>query len=409
MSRVLILIPATTYRADALLGAAARLGVDVVVGTNRQQALESIPGTATLTLDFEDQDASLRAITARHAEQPLTAILGPDDETALLAATAAAYLELAGNPPAAVITARDKFRLRQQLAASNIPGPEFWSVTPADIEQLAHQVPYPCVVKPTFLSASRGVIRADSPDELVRAADRIVRLFDQPDVRERGPAEDRRLLIESYLPGVEVAIEGLLVDGTMRLLAIFDKPDPLEGPFFEETLYTTPSRLPEREQRAAVDTTEAAIAALGLTHGPIHAELRIHEGAAMLLEVAPRSIGGRCGAVLRFGAEISLEELVMRAALGYDVHGLARESSAAGVMMIPIPRAGTLRCVEGLAAARSVKGIDEVKISILRGQAVVPLPEGNRYLGFIFARAAEPSDVEAALRCAHAQLRFAID
>ena len=409
MPRVLILIPATTYRADALLGAAARLGVDVVVGTNRHQALESLPGTATLTLDFEDPVASWRAIAARHAQQPLSAILGPDDETTLLAATAAANLGLAGNPPAAVIMARDKFRLRQRLAASDILGPKFWSVAPSDIQQLAYEVPYPCVIKPTFLSASRGVIRADSPDELLCAADRIVRLLDQPDVRERRPTGGHRLLIESYLPGVEVAVEGLLVDGTMRLLAIFDKPDPLEGPFFEEALYITPSRLPEREQQAAVDTTEAAIAALGLTHGPVHAELRIHEGAAMLLEVAPRSIGGRCGGVLRFGAEISLEELVMRAALGYDVDGLTRESSAAGVMMIPIPRAGTLRSVEGLAAARSVTAIDEVKISILSGQAVVPLPEGNRYLGFIFARAAEPSDVEVALRGAHAQLRFVID
>ena len=409
MPRVLILIPATTYRAEALLTAAAHLDVDVVIGTNRHQALESLPGTATLTLDFEDHQASRRAIAALHRERPLTAIVGPDEETTLLAATAAADLGLAGNPPAAVSAARHKLRMRQRLAAADIPGPEFWSVAIDDIGRLASKISYPCVIKPTFLSGSRGVIRADSPEELLLAAARVGRLLDEPDVRERAPTDGRRLLIESYLTGVEAAVEGLLVDGALRVLAVFDKPDRLEGPFFEETLYTTPSRLTDPEQRAAVDATEAAIEALELSHGPVHAEVRIYQGRATLLEVAPRNIGGRCGRVLRFAAQISLEELVLRAALGYPVDGLVREGSAAGVMMIPIPRAGTLRGVEGLAEARAISGIDEVTVSILQGQAVTPLPEGNRYLGFIFARAARPSNVEAALRHAHAQLRFTID
>ena len=409
MPSVLILLPTTTYRAEALLSAATKLSIDVVVGTNRHQALESLPGTATLTLDFQDDDTSLRAISAWHARQPLTAILGPDDETTLLAAKAAAHLGLTGNPPMAVTMARDKLQLRQRLAAVNIPGPKFWSGAPADIEQLANEVPYPCVIKPTFLSASRGVIRANSRDELLLATARIIKLLNQPDVLERCPTSGQQLLIESYLPGIEVAIEGLLVDGSMHLLAIFDKPDRLEGPFFEETLYITPSRLSATDQRAAVDVTEAAIAALGLIHGPVHAEVRIQHGHANLLEIAPRSIGGRCGRALRFGAKISLEELVLHAALGYEVGDLVREPEAAGVMMIPIPHAGTLRGVEGLAAARAIRGIDEVTISILTGQAVVPLPEGNRYLGFIFARGQGPAGVENALRRAHAQLTFKIE
>ncbi|HJO04594.1 MAG TPA: ATP-grasp domain-containing protein [Acidobacteriota bacterium] len=409
MPSVLILIPATTYRAEALLAVAAQLGLDVVVGTNRHQALEALPGTATLTLDFADEEASRKAISAWHDKQPLAAILGPDEETTLLAASAAEDLGLAGNPPPAVAAARDKLRMRQQLATAGVPGPKFWNALPADIETLANEVTYPCVIKPTFLSASRGVIRANSPDELLRATARIVELLEQPDVRERRPEDADELLIESYLPGVEVAVEGLLTDGALHLLAIFDKPDPLEGPYFEETVYTTPSRLPEHEQRAAVDATETAAAALGLSHGPVHAEVRINEGQAKLLEIAPRSIGGRCGRVLRFGTDISLEEVVMRAALGYDVGSLMREPAAAGVMMILIPQDGTLRKVEGLTTARSVQGIVEITVSILRGQAVVPLPEGNRYLGFICARGATPSDVEASLRRAHAQLRFTID
>ncbi len=409
MPRVLILIPATTYRAEALLTAADRVGAEVVIGTNRRQALESLPGTATLTLDFADLDGTSRAIAAHHDEQPLDAILGPDEETMLLAAAAAADLGLAGNPPQAVATAGDKLLFRQRLDAAGLPGPKYWGATGTQIDRLATEVPYPCVIKPTFLSASRGVIRVDSAEQLLGAAARITALLDTPEIRQRAPIAGHQLLIESYLPGTEVAVEGLLMGGVMQVLAVFDKPDPLEGPFFEETLYTTPSRLPDEHRRTVVAATEAAIVALGLSHGPIHAEVRLHDGQATVLEVAPRSIGGRCGRVLRFGTGISLEELILRAALGYGVDDLSRESAAAGVMMIPIPYAGTLRGVEGLETARSIIGIEEVTISILRGQAVVPLPEGNQYLGFIFARAETPDAVESVLRRAHTALRFTID
>ncbi len=409
MPRVLILIPATTYRAEALLTAAAQLEADVVIGTNRRQALQSLPGVTTMTLDFADQRASRQAIAALHAERPLAAILGPDEETTLLAAAAAAELGLPGNPPEAVATARDKLLFRRRLDASGIPGPRYWSGGPADIERLANEVTYPCVIKPTFLSASRGVIRADSPTQLRRAVERIAALLDSLEARDRGANKIHQLLVETYLPGIEVAVEGLLMNGTLHVLAVFDKPDPLDGPFFEETLYVTPSRLPDRQRRAVVNATQAAVDALGLCHGPVHAEMRLHDGQATLLELAPRSIGGRCGRVLRFGTGISLEELVLRAALGYEIDDLGRERAAAGVMMIPIPGAGTLRGVEGLGAARSIAGVEELTISILNGQPVVPLPEGNQYLGFIFARAETPAAVESALRRAHAALRFTID
>jgi biotin carboxylase len=270
---------------------------------------------------------------------------------------------------------------------------------------------FPCVLKPLVLSASRGVIRADDEAGFVAAVERIRAILRAPDVAEMGQGTDA-ILVEGFVPGLEVALEGLLEAGVLRTLALFDKPDPLDGPFFEETIYVTPSRLPEPTQRAVEHVTAQAARALGLTDGAVHCELRLTPAAAglrpVVLEIAARSIGGLCGRTLRFGTGMSLEELILRRALGRPVPSFERERVAAAVMMIPIPRGGVLEEVRGLDEARGVPHIEDVTISIPKGGEVVPLPEGSRYLGFIFSRAATPAEAEAALREAHRHLRFEI-
>jgi biotin carboxylase len=240
------------------------------------------------------------------------------------------------------------------------------------------------------------VIRCDTPAELDAARARIARFWDGP------------LLVEEYVPGVEVALEGLLRDGTLEVLAVFDKPDPLEGPYFEETIYVTPSRLPDETITSVVTATARAAAAIGLTEGPVHAEVRVHGDRIWVIEVAARSIGGLCGRTLRFGAGISLEEVILRHALGMSLDGLDRERAAAGVMMLPITRAGTLRDVRGRDEALAVPGVVGLEITVPPGRAVVPLPDGDRYLGFLFARAETPAAVEDALREGAARLDIVV-
>ncbi|HLH25506.1 MAG TPA: ATP-grasp domain-containing protein [Chloroflexota bacterium] len=397
-----------TYRATAFLQAARRLGVAVVVGSERRQALaRHAPGT-TLALDLRHPDRAARQIAAFAAARPLAAVVGVDDDTTLVAAVAAEALGLPHNPVAAVRASRDKYVARQRFAAAGLPSPRFARVPlDADPGEAARAAPYPCVLKPIALAASRGVIRADDPAEFVQAFRRIAAML------AADGAGQTHLLVESFLPGPEVALEGLLLDGALRVLALFDKPDPLDGPYFEETLYVTPSRLPATTRAAIAATAGRAAAALGLRDGPLHAELRVGDGGPYVLEVAARSIGGLCSNALRFGTGLSLEELILRHALA--AHAGAgeavlpeREACAAGVLMLPIPRAGTLRAVRGRAEALTVPGVEEVTITIPLGQPVVPLPEGDRYLGFVFARAATPAAVEAALREAHRRLGFVI-
>jgi biotin carboxylase len=269
-------------------------------------------------------------------------------------------------------------------------------------------VKYPCVLKPTFLAASRGVIRADDPAQFLEAWRRIARILKDPAVAARGGDAAAQILVEDFVPGEEVALEGLLTRGELRVLALFDKPDLLNGPFFEETIYVTPSRHAAAVQEACAGAAKAAALALGLREGPIHAEIRVDGSRACVIEIAARSIGGLCSRTLRFGTGMSLEELILRHALGREIPGAERDAAAAGVMMIPIPGAGILQEVRGLDAARGVPGIEEVTISAHVGSRIVPLPEGDRYLGFIFSRAATPQRAEAALREGHARLEFRI-
>jgi biotin carboxylase len=404
MNRVLLLTTPNTYRAQAFLAAAERLGVEVVIAIDMQAELAESWGQQ-LGLDFQRIEQAVAAIVAFAAERPLNAIIAVDDSGSLLAARASATLGLAHNAPDAAEAARDKFLMRTLLARAGVPSPPFQRYsTGDDLPALAEQIEYPCVVKPLRLNGSRGVIRANNPREFVAAARRLAALLETIDPMP-GP---KPFLAEQFIPGFEVALEGLLDHGALQVLALFDKPDPLDGPFFEETLYVTPSRLPEMTQAAITRCAADAAAALGLREGPMHAELRVNDQGPWIVELAGRSIGGLCSKTLRFGTDVALEELILRQACGLPIESTDRTSVAGGVIMIPIPGAGLLKRVEGVAEAAAVSGIEEVDITARVNYPIVPLPEGDSYLGFIFARGATPDEVEAALRESHSRLRFQI-
>jgi biotin carboxylase len=409
MDRLLLLLPTTTYRTEDFLAAARTLGVDVVCASEKPSTLEAHVPDHLLTLDFADPDAAAARVAAFAGRRPLNAVVGVDDLTTVAAAAIAERLGLRSSAVAAVTAARDKHQMRQCLAAAGVPIPRFRRIALKDDPFLAARgVAFPCVLKPLALSASRGVIRANTIDQFIAAFRRIAALLQREDVEVGGNAA-QFLLAEEYIPGVEVALEGLLVGGTLHTLALFDKPDPLEGPFFEETIYVTPSRLPASIQDAIQRVSASACAALGLGEGPVHAEMRVNDAGPFMLEVAARSIGGLCSRTLRFGTGMTLEEIILRHALRWPIDTLTRQRQPAGVMMLPIPRAGRLRAVRGTDAAAAVPGIEEVTITAHVGQPIVPLPEGWQYLGFLFARADTPDAVEAALRDAHARLVFEID
>ncbi|MDP3774022.1 MAG: ATP-grasp domain-containing protein [Gemmatimonadales bacterium] len=409
--RLLLLLPTTTYRAAAFVEAARRLDIDLTVASDHVSVFAAAQPTGLMALDFAHPERAAGEVRGFAATHPVDAVFGVDDDTAVVAAVIAEALGLRHNPVPATFAARDKHRQRVLLTHAGLPVPAFalHAVT-ADAAQVAREARYPCVLKPLRLAASRGVIRANDPAELVTAFQRIVRILEEPEAAACGePA--RQILVEEFVPGGEVALEGLLAEGRLRLLALFDKPDPLDGPFFEETIYVTPSRLPDASQRAIAECAERAALALGLTSGPIHAELRVNERGPWVIEVAARPIGGRCGAVLRFGegkGSSSLEELLLRHALGLPIASFERERAASGVMMIPTPRAGVLTEVRGVDEARAVPGVDDVVITAHRGQRLVPLPEGSRYPGFIFARGDTPEAVTRALRSAHGTLEFVV-
>jgi biotin carboxylase len=398
----LLLIGATTgYQTRVFAKAAEDLGFELLLATDRCHVLDDPWGDHAIALRFEDPEAAAQVLAA---EARMDGIVAVGDRPAYLAALAAERLGIPYNSPDSVLACRNKFIAREQFRAAGLLVPHFHRVTLADGPELAAQTaPYPCVLKPLGLSASRGVIRANDPREFVAAFRRIESLLRDPDILRLHDAQDRFIQVESFIEGREFALEGILTAGKLRVLAIFDKPDPLNGPYFEETIYVTPSREPAQTQREIIRTTESAVKALGLTRGPVHAEMRVNRRGVWMLEVAARPIGGLCAHVLP-----GLEELILRHAAGDDVSSVAMAEDAAGVMMIPIPREGIYFATEGLEQARSQPGIEDVIITAKEGQKLVPLPDGASYLGFIFARGESPDRVEQALRASHAHLRFEI-
>ncbi len=407
----MLLIPSKSYRTPDFMKAARKLDIEVVVGSDQSNPLQERRPGRQIALSFADPDAGADQIEAFAERFPLDTIVAVDDAGTRLAARASRRLELPHNPVAAVEATRNKALLRQALAAAGLASPKWWVVAmAADPREVAQSLEFPVVIKPLALSASRGVIRADGAAEFVEAFERVRRILSEPaSAVECGAELAGSVLIEGYIPGVEVSVEGLLTSGRLHTLAIFDKPDPLEGPFFEETIYVTPSRLPGEDQGRVIEAAERACAALGLRDGPIHAEIRVNEAGAYPIDIAARSIGGLCSRTLSFGAGMSLEELILRHAIGAGVPSFDREPVAAGVMMIPIPAAGRLKRVHGVKDAEAVPLIESVTISIRPGSSLVPLPEGSEYLGFIFARGDRPDAVEGALRQAHAALKFEIE
>jgi hypothetical protein len=439
--RVLLLATTTGYQTRSFGDAAERLGVELVFATDRCHVLEDPWRDQAIPIHFHDEPASVEAILEAARGHRLDGVLAVGDRPTVIAARVCEALGLPGHPAEAAAVARNKERMRACLRAAGLPVPTFIrAAVNADPVRLARSVSFPCVVKPVALSGSRGVMRADGAQELVDRFERLRALLQSPDIRAERNDAHQTVLVEAFIPGREYAVEGVLHNGDLQVLAIFDKPDPLDGPFFEETVYVTPSLAPSSVQ----DDIERAIAeaseAIGLRHGPIHAECRVNETGVFVLEVAARPIGGLCARSLRFTprpanvasirdtgkrdseiqrpnesppptpeAEISLEELLLRQVIGEAPKRYTREPSAAGVMMIPIPRPGVLKRVDGIDAARAVSGIVDLRITAKTDQMLVPLPEGASYLGFIFARAATPPAVERSLRDAHARLTFRID
>jgi hypothetical protein len=408
----MLILPTETYRATAFLHAARDLDLDVVIASNEAPTLATLMEGHVLTLDLHHPDESAERSAVFAQTWPVDAVVGVDEASVVTAATVAErLLTPRSNPVAAVQATRDKRLLRNVLTGAGLAQPRYAEIgaeaDEAAIDAALAVTGFPCVIKPVDLAASRGVIRADDRADAHAAVRRTSALL-----REICAGSTvSPLLVESYVDGGEIALEGLVRQGVLDVIAVFDKPDPLTGPFFEETIYVTPSRLDTAVQNTVIDSVRAAVSALGLQHGPIHAEVRLESGSPVVIEVASRSIGGLCSRAIRIACDDdpreirSLENVILREACGLPLGGMHTVDSASGVFMLPVSHTGTLNAVHGVDRAEQVTGVTGVALSIPLGLAVRPLPEGDRYLGFIFARGETPAAVEHSLRTAQALIQ----
>jgi biotin carboxylase len=411
--RVVMVTTTTGYQARAFEAAATELGIELVYATDRCHVLEDPWRDGAVAIDFADEYAAATAIVDLASRRPVHGVLAAGDRAARIAAAAAEALGLPWHTRVGAHASTSKLQTRGRLLGADLPVPWFFSMPPeATLASVADRLRFPCIIKPVALTASRGVIRVDDPASFESACDRVRAIVAAAERDARTPG-DADLLVEGFIPGHELALEGVLEHGALRVLAIFDKPDPLDGPFFAETIYVTPPPLTRHEERAMAGTIAHAAAALGLRHGPIHAECRINAHGVFILEIAPRPIGGLCARALRFTSSdregLSLEEILLRHAVGDSLDGFGREAGASGVLMLTVPRAGRLRAVHGVAEARALTHVEDVVITARPGESLTPLPEGASYPGFVFARADDAAAVTAALRAAQGAIRFEID
>ena len=230
VKRIVIVAAKESYRTGDFLAAASLLRIDAVVATD---AVPPVAGRAQIQIDLAKPEKAAAVIAA--LEPRPDAVIAVDDQGVVVAAEAAAALGLKSNAPSAVRATRDKLVMRNLLDTERISQPRYRAAGPGEVVRAAKDLGYPVVVKPRVLSASRGVIRADGPTAAERAEERIRSILSSA-----GRNPQSRLLVEEYVPGDEAAVEGLMVDGSLEVLAVIDKPDPLTGPYFEETIYTTP-------------------------------------------------------------------------------------------------------------------------------------------------------------------------
>jgi ATP-grasp domain/L-amino acid ligase C-terminal domain 2/ATP-grasp N-terminal domain len=412
--RLLLFATKLSYQTRMFKAAAEKLGVDLAFVTDRCNRLDDPWNDRAIGAHFENPEAAAQAVLQAQRELPVDGVLAIGDRPGPTAAYVARSLGILHNHPASVEACRNKLRMREVLRDAGLPVPAFRSVALHPLPEPALLgIAFPCVLKPLSLSASQGVVRANNREEFLAGAIRLKHLLESPEIRATHEPGLDRMLVESYLPGREVAVEGLITEGQPHLLAIFDKPDPLEGPYFEETIYVTPSRLAAKKQHAIQNSFLDSVRALGLTHGPVHAEFRLNDDGVWPIELAPRPIGGLCAQALRFKLPgttelIGLEELLLRHALNLPGATAEREDAASGVMMIPVPHSGILERVAGEEEARRVPGITSLEITARLHDYIAAWPEGSSYLGFLFARAGDPASVETALRQAHARLHFTL-
>lgn len=401
----------STYRASAFLEASKKLEISTIIGTDQPDILGHLNPGSSINLDYSKNNDSKKKIIEHINKFPIHGVLAIDEETLILGAIVADSLGLICHSMESVSTTRSKYELRKVLSEDGLRNPEFKLISSEENPKLiSKSISFPCVMKPTYLSGSRGVIRANNEKEFTNAYLRIKNILDEPEAIIRGKDEAKMLLIEEYIDGIEVAVEGIIVNGEFLPLTIFDKPEPLDGPFFEETLYVTPSRLPKSLQEKILEETKNASNAIQLTNGPVHAELRIdRNGDPWVIDIASRTIGGKCSRAIKFSDGITLESIILSHVLGKKLPNIVPISSSSGVMMIPIPKSGVLKEVLGKEDALAIEGIEEIEITIPLGDKIVQLPEGDRYLGFIFASSKKSNETIEILKEAHKNLKFEIE
>lgn len=338
----------------------------------------------------------------------VSGVLASDDWDVVAAAMIADKLGLRFVGVETALAATNKFLMRQRLRNGGAVVPDFQCFAIGDnAGEIAKSLRFPVVIKPTYGQGSLGVIRADTVDEFEKAFQYTSRIIVDLDMRPSAVRDRSGILVEQYIPGEEYTVELLMHEGKPYSLAVFEKPDPLEGPYFEEGIYVTPIRRDEKIRSLLVEAAIRGSRALGIETGPCHCELRLSGELPYILEIAARPIGGFCSQVFADLMGFDLHDLVLQNAVGLPVMPPPiADGVALGVMMLPVPGRGNLARVSGVDRALDIDGIMSVKIHVEAGSRILPYPEQSCYIGTVLATGSSADEVVARLKSAAKAVSF---
>ena len=381
MNKLLLVIPENSYKSNDFVLTAEKLGIDFLIITDSDQVTSQF-GDTVIIQNFDENISDETLIKL----QKITHVLPVDHSGLKYAGYLVDLLGAKGNKLFAVEHSMNKFESRNTFnSISNIKAKNMIAKSLKDIESFTEKHGT-SVLKPNFGSASKSVLKINNFNQ---SKDYIINLMND--------CEDQEMIIEQYIEGTEYALEGNLINSNLNKITIFDKPIEYKEPYFEESIYITPSELPEELQNQIIKLIGNACKKIGLENGPVHVEFKILDENIFIIEINPRMIGGLCSKCLSFGLfKVSLEEITLHAFLYNELKPIELLSNYVGVLMLPTPKTGKFVSINQ-DELEKIDNVSTVEITVSQNSDLLEPPFGDKYLGFVFSQANEKALVINAL------------
>ncbi len=381
MKKLLLVIPENSYKSNDFVVAAEKLGIDFLIITDSEQVSSKFSDTVIINkFDAELNKNNLKKL------KDVTHVLPVDHSALKFSGYLVDLLEVKGNKLESINLSMNKYESRKifnSLLDIKVNNEIIKNID--DVNTFINKNGT-SVLKPIYGTASKSVLKINNVEKNKEQIEKLMQdCFDQD------------LVIEEYIDGKEYALEGTIINSELKKIVIFDKPVEYKHPYFEESIYITPSELSSEAEKRVVSIVDKACKKIGLEDGPVHVEFKINENQIFIIEINPRMIGGLCSRCLSFGLfKVSLEEIILHAFMNNELKNIELLNNYVGVLMIPTPKSGKFISINK-EELENIPNISNVEITVPEGSDLLEPPYGDKYLGFAFSQGIDKKTVNESL------------